>query len=276
VKRTAPAEEPEKDAEEKQPDDEEKKQPDLPPKKVQVRSPDLPLSEAGKIRDLELNRAIARQLIERWREETGASKLAAEKRQVTIESELEEAASVTLAVARDGRCRASLAKGGEATTVVFDGQRYWLSKGKEPLDVTPAKASRDPWFQQAIILATLLTGEPPHGFGPWQLDGADQADGQLTYRLSTTDDQSEQLFLWLTVADAAGKPSIALVKSGVGIDDDEPIPSTIYRDPVASQPVRVAGTRVLVRGLGEEPVAKASETTITWSETIDEQQFSKP
>ena len=99
-------------------------------------------------------------------------------------------------------------------------------------------------------MAALLGDRFAGGWGELALDGCDKAGGRLCYRLSVTDaETSEQLFVWLSVFDAAGQPQIELVKTGVGLDDDEPIAGTLYGDCPAIG--RIAAPRTLVRGLAE-------------------------
>jgi len=56
---------------------------------------------------------------------------------------------------------------------------------------------------------------------------------------------SEQCFIWLSAYDDDGQPRIELVKTGVGLDDDEPIASTLCGSSFTER-------RALVHGLAEE------------------------
>ena len=73
---------------------------------------------------------------------------------------------------------------------------------------------------------------------------------------------SEQLFLWLSVFDSAGQPRLELVKTGVGLDDDELIASTIYSDVKAVHEGLIPFQRTLVQGLKEDPVVSVITTAI--------------
>ena len=158
----------------------------------------------------------------------------------------------TLLLASDGRARADYEIDGQATSIIFDGTTYTLSApDREPREVTPAKALRDPHFAQAAVLGALLAAKPLASYGDLLLDGSDKAQERLCYRLSATDPNSEQLFVWLTVFDRAGQPSVELLKSGVGISDSEPIPSVLYNDWRAVGEMRLPFARKLVLGLAE-------------------------
>jgi hypothetical protein len=214
------------------------------------------LGEAGKIRDLELNKVIAGQILTRWREAAGAGKspLAG----IAIESEIFRGADLvgkqTLTIAAGKRVSATYEIDGKRTTVVCDGEKYWLqSPGKETQEVTLGKALRDPHFAQGATLASLLAADSLGQWGQLALDGSDKAQRRLCYRLSATEPSSEQLFVWLSVTGSEGQPHIELVKSGVGIDNDEPIPSTIYTEFRPLEGLMLPTRRTLVHGLAEQP-----------------------
>src|SRR4029077_6880779 len=77
--------------------------------------------------------------------------------------------------------------------------------------------------------------------------------GRLCYRLSITDKvTSEQLYLWLSAQEGVAKLKLQLVKTGVGLDDDEPIESTVYGDVIAIREASLPQNYVLVRGLKED------------------------
>ena len=124
-----------------------------------------------------------------------------------------------------------------------DGKSCWDDRpDREPRQIEHGKALLDPHFAQGIALSALLGGGLHEVWGELALDGSDKADKRLCYRLSLTDPAtSEQLFLWLSVFDSAGQPQLELVKTGVGLDDDESIASTLYRD------IPSAANRIMAR-----------------------------
>jgi serine protease Do len=249
------------------PQPEEGGKPDLPPRPVEMRIPKLPLADAGKIRDLEQNRVFARSLLEHWRTQREYQYLGEAFRwseKLMSGDRIVEAYDLTAGT--DGRCRLDSTQGEQKTTIACDGQKYWQQvSGKPAEEITPAKASRNPWFSAAMAITALRTGRSPVGFGTWQLDGADKAQGRLAYRMSASDEQGEQFFLWLGYTEEirtlprcyqcrvglVGPPPqhlLQLLKSGVGVDDDEPIPAVVYSD----EPWLHVHPMGLVRGLSEE------------------------
>src|SRR4029077_14665973 len=105
------------------------------PKPVQPSKPappQIPLSDAGKVRDAKLNRTIAEQLIARWRSDA-AQALGGWR----IKSEIRRGEIIVgeqvLGVATGGRIRAEYTIDGQRAIVACDGKECW--------SVTP---SRDP------------------------------------------------------------------------------------------------------------------------------------
>jgi S1-C subfamily serine protease len=260
-----PAEKPEdKPAEDKPPERPKRPGEEIPKERLEPMRPKLALGEAGKPRDKALNQAIAKQILTRWKQAVGAAK--GGPAGLAIESEILRGDAVVgkqlLTVARDGRVRAEYEIDGKRTVVVADGSKYWLlAPGRETQEVTSAKAIRDPHFAQGAVLSSLLADEPLARWGEVALDGSDKAQRRLCYRLSATDPLSEQLFVWLSVHDASGTPWIELVKSGVGIDDEEPIASTLYADFRRVEGCLVPHQRKLVRTLAETSELVVQTTT---------------
>ncbi|MDX1946263.1 MAG: trypsin-like peptidase domain-containing protein [Pirellulaceae bacterium] len=250
------------------------------PKIVQVRMPKLSLADAGKIRDKQLNREIAGQIQANWVAAAGFGEKNQAAAGLRLVSEIRRGEAVVgqqLLVVADRRVRAEYEIDGQRTVVTFDGAKHWLhSPGKDAQEVTAAKALRDPHFAQGVVLAAMSRGDLAN-WGALTLDGSDKAQGRLCYRLSVTDPSSEQLFVWLSVFDEQGRPAIQLLKSGVGIDDEEPIPSTVYGDfrPTAGR--LIPFRRTLVRSLAESVQLRidASECALLSGE-VDPALFAKP
>ena len=252
-----PKPEEKKPAEEKPAPEERPGPPELPRQRLEPPKPKLDLGEPGEIRQADVNREIAGALLGRWKSAAGAS-VGLPAKALRMESEIrrgESAAGTQLLIAAgDGRVRVEYEIDGRRTVVVADGTKYWLvAPGKAAAEVTSAKAILDPHFAQAAALSSLLADAPLARWGELALEGSDKAGGRLCYRLAATDPSSEQLFVWLTVFGPDGAPRIELVKSGVGTDDDEPIPSTLYADFRPVEGVAIPHRRTLVTGLAETP-----------------------
>jgi serine protease Do len=269
-----------KPAEGKRPPGEPMPFPIPPMPKLEPPRPKLELGEPGKIRLKDVNQDIAREILGKWKNTAGGSSGAAAKG-LRVESEIRRDDAVVgkqlLIAAADGRVRAEYEIGGKRTVVVADGAKYWLlAPGKVTQEVTSAKAILDPHFAQAAVLGSLLAEQPLSHWGELALDGSDKAQRQLCYRLSATDPSSEQLFVWLSVYGPAGSPQVELVKSGVGIDDDEPIPSTIYGEFRKLNGLSIPHRRTLVQGLAEVPMLEVTTTKCELLSTIAEELFQNP
>jgi hypothetical protein len=275
-----PGEKPsEKPAEEEKPG-KKPDQPELPRQRLQPPKPKLELGEPGKIRKADVNREIASAILGRWRSASGASAGLAGKA-LRMESEIrrgERAVGTQLLIAAgDGRVRAEYEIDGKRTVVIADGTKYWLTApGKAAAEVTSAKAILDPHFAQAAVLGSLLAEAPLVRWGELALEGSDKAGGRLCYRLAATDPSSEQLFVWLTVYGPAGTPQIELVKSGVGTDDDEPIPSTLYSDFKSVEGISIPQRRTLVTGLAETPQLEMVTTKCELLTSAKDEEFKQP
>jgi hypothetical protein len=232
------------------------------------------------VRDKAVNQAIANQILSRWRATQGGEQAQAIAG-MRIESEIRRGEDVvgkqTLVISRDGRLRAEYEIDGKASVLAYDGKLCWDDLAdREPREITRGKAILDPHFAQAITIGALLVEQPLAGWGELALDGADKAGGRLCYRLSATDESSEQLFVWLSVLDDRGQPRIELVKSGVGLDDDEPIAATLYGDfrPIGSY--QIPHRRTLVRGLAEETTVEIVTTKCEALSSVEAALFEKP
>jgi S1-C subfamily serine protease len=239
--------------------------------------PQIPLGNPGQVRDKALNLEIAQQILRRWRQASGGEQAQAIAG-LSLESEIrrddEVAGEQKLIIARDGRLRAEYEIDGKRSVVVFDGEKCWDHlAGREPREITRGKAILDPHFAQAIAIGALLTDQPLAGWGELALDGSDKAAGRLCYRLSATDATSEQLFLWLSVIGDKLQPQIELVKTGVGLGDDEPISGTLYGDLRQVGSYLIPYRRTLVRGLGEEVVGEVVATKVMPLSEISSELF---
>lgn len=271
--------------EEKKEEPKEEKKPDAPkPPMPQIKMPGQKpnFGKAGEVRDAKLNETIARELAARF-QTTNRLKDDAELISIHMESDIfrkeEKVGSESLTFNSKGFAFTKYEVDGKTTVVMFDGKSYMLAKSTNnltPEDITPAKAHRDPHFSQAVILAGLLQNDIWQTAGKLALDGSDKAAGRLCYRLSLTDAGSEQLFVWLSVVNDQLAPEVQLVKSGVGYDDDEPIPSVIYRRWERATKVRLPRERILVRKLNEEETLRIVTTRVTDDLNNDSSSFQFP
>ena len=269
AKPTAPS--PDQPKEEKPPED---------APKIELKPPvlELPFGDAGKIRDPAINRQIAEQLLARWRRPTRQEAQAIAG--LEIESDIwqndDKVGTQKLALARDGRLRVEYEINGKRTVVACDGLKCWDDlPDREPREITRGKAILDPHFAQGIALAATISDRPLAGWGELALDSSDKADGRLCYRLSVTDASSEELFLWLTFSPNPAGP-LELIKVGVGLDDHEPIPSTLLSDFQQIGSYEIPHRRVMVRGIAESEAFEIRTTSCQAASTFDEMIFALP
>ncbi len=261
-----------------QPDEKPKDEPPMPGAppmpEIKVETPKLPLADAGKIRDQKLNHAMAEEVIGRWKANANVQPAKA----LRIKSEIHRGEATvgqqTLTMAEGGKIRVEYSIDGKSTIVGCDGQECWHQPaGKQPQPLPRGKAFLDPHFAQGVVLAALMGCGQLGDWGELALDGSDKAGGRLCYRLSVTNSEtSEQLFIWLSVFDDAGAPKVELVKTGVGLDDDEPIAGTLFDEPLA-EGFRLPAKRTLARGLAEGQDAIVVTQSVTMPADISPADF---
>jgi S1-C subfamily serine protease len=253
---------------------------DLPKERLMPPQPKIPLGEAGKPRDKDLNQKNAAQIVARWREQCGATKLKEGGIIFRMESVLlkggKSVGGQQITIASGSRCRVDYVLDGKKRSLGTDGKVWWLQAEGKSREVSQARALRDPHFSQAVAFASLLTPKPLEGLGELALDGTDKGRGRLCYRLSATDKESEQLFVWLSVCDDEIQPRIQLQKTGVGIDDDEPIASVVYDDWDDTEGLFLPWKATLVRGLAETPELVIDTQSCSALAEIDDAFFQAP
>jgi hypothetical protein len=249
---------------------------ELPKERLIPPKPKIPLGEAGKPRDKDLNKKNAAQIAARWREQCGASKL---KEGVAFRIEgvlLRDGKSVgtrQVTIATSSHCRVDYELDGKKRSLGTDGKTWWLSADGKSQEVAQSRALRDPLFASAVALGAVLSPQPLESLGDLALDGADKGHGRLCYRLSVTDKESEQLFVWLSVCDDLRQPRVQLQKTGVGIDDEEPIASVVYDEWKEAEGFSLPAKATLVRGLAEIPELVIDTQSCSLLAEIDEAIF---
>ena len=253
--------------------------PPVPIPKI-MQQPKIPLGDAGKVRDKDLNKSNADGVVSRWKAECGAGKLKDMGVIFRLESRLlrdgQAAGQQQITLASGARCRVDYLLDGKKRSLGTDGKTYWIAADNKVQTVTQARALRDPHFSQAVALAALLSSKPLDHLGELALEGADKGRGRLCYRLSATDAESEQFFVWLSVCDDSVNPRVQLQKSGVGIDDDEPIPSVTYDEWEETEGLSLPWKRTIVRGLAEAPELSIETQSCSALAEIDDAFFLVP
>jgi S1-C subfamily serine protease len=135
----------------------------------------------------------------------------------------------------------------------FNGERFWrILADEHTADLAPAKALRDPLALQAVAMSTLWQASPHAAWGTIGLQGSDKAQQQTAARLALTQGDNEPAFLWFSLFAADGSPHIALLKTGIGLHHDEPLPALTYHQWRVAEEIAWPWKKESVRGLGEE------------------------
>ncbi len=253
-------------------------QPKPMPTPMPVR-PQFSLKNAGEIRDQELNQTHARLQLDRWRKQDGSLTTATPAFQAlkvvdVLERDQKIVGRQEFILHTDGRFHAEYELDGHLRMATWNGQTFQLQDDGVVKEVARAKVLRDPHFAQALVFRLLVSRDLPNG-EKWLLEGSDKAVGVAAARLAGTADDSESLYLWLRAFNDRGQPACDLLKSGVGLDDDEKIPSVVYRDwkPVADQQIQLPHDRQFVRGLSELPSLRIKLQSAELLPSVDDAVF---
>jgi S1-C subfamily serine protease len=252
-----PADKPpaEKPADDKQPAEQPKSPPAQPePVPAEVaKKPTVPL-QAGKIRFPDLNRESTQLLLQHWkathvRQTPTALQIVEERwQQQELVSVIETTISDHRFVVNERQGDQLIASSG------FNGKTFWRKNDEEKSAELPfEKALRDPLVVQALAMATLWQAQPAATWGELLLEGGDKAQRQIAYRLALQPTEQDPIYLWLSVLNASGTPQLELLKTGIGLRDDEPVMSTTYHDWKEVAGVQWPHRKFFVTGLAETP-----------------------
>lgn len=270
----------EKEGEEKKPEDKGPSDEDRPrgkgPPMPMRRAPAIPLHDAGKIRDAELNGEIAHWTFHRWQ---SAAKLGADRGVAGIRyldevrADEEKIGSLEAFLARDGKCVVRYDLSGKKMAIGFDGEAFWQTIDDKTQSISQAKALRNAYFLQAFIVAQGFKSDALVGLGKLALDGSDKAVQRPAFRLKLIDDASEETYLWLSVFGSEGRPDIRLLKAGPAIDDDDPLPNVRFVDWQSIAGMELPRTREVIQGLGENVEQTLANITCEVLKEVDPSSF---
>jgi S1-C subfamily serine protease len=263
-----------KPAEEKQPEpekkpDEEKFRGKRPmPMPIKIGPQRAPL-DPGKVRFPELMKESVTLLLTKWQAGVKAPEALQATEEIVRGDEVVGTAKII--VAADGRFAVRVQRQDDTSVVAFDGKSFWRQDGKEKAEEVPfKKAVRDPLAAHAVAMTLMLRGEAHESFGVLALDGGDKAQGQVAYRISITPAEQDPLYVWLSVFDGEGRIGLQLLKTGIGLHDDEPIAALTCHDWKSAAGVSWPHRKVYVKGFAEtagdevrtktvEPIALSDE-----------------
>jgi len=264
-----PASEKQKPTDEKKDDQGDKKDADDPDKPmdrqenrpIQIQPQRAPL-EPGKVRFPELMRESTAHLLKQWRATAGKTPDAVQASEEIVAG-TDVVGTAQLTVSGDGRFAVRVERKDETTAAGFDGKSFWRQDGSDKAEVVPfEKAVREPLAAYAAAMTLMLRGEGHTAFGEVALEAGDKAQRQVAYRLRTSPQDEDPLYVWLSVFNPEGQLGISLLKTGVGIYDDEPIPSLTYHEWRTTSGLSWPHRKVIVRGLAEMPGDEVRTTQI--------------
>lgn len=227
--------------------------------------------EAGKIRDKKQNVENARELLFDWLPMIPARSNPLETQLLTVTSRLLKNDEVVgqqrtqLSPSGAVRCETTLA--GKQALTVFDRVKFHQQTPERPWqEVSAAKAFRNPYFSQSMVLALLFNRCDSGKLGELSLDGSDKAAGGLCYRLSLTSADSESFYLWLKAPSwQETRERLVLMKTAVGVDDDETAPALVYSHWKTLDRWSYPQRTTLVQSLAETPAGAIEIDAVEFS-----------
>lgn len=277
----SPNPEGEKTPEEKPADSSEEKPTKLPPPAPEKREikpvrivPQGPPMEPGKVRFPDRNAAATAWLLKRLQSISESSTPNNVKAVEQILDDERELGMATTHLAADGRFVVERTLAGEpAITFGFDGKTFWKHEVKLPAEsISFEKACREPLVVQAIAMSAMQQGSLSESIGKASLQGGDKAVGKAAYRIAVVQHDEDPIYLWLASPEVGGELPIVL-KTGIGLDDDEPVASLVYQNWSREGGVYWPRQKLLVRGLAENTTQRIQTSEVTAPATFDDAIF---
>jgi len=253
---TGPIEPDEKKADDKSKD---KEAPKAQPQPIQPLRPAPAAMEFGKIRDAKMNEREALRIVASYQEFMGGRKAIDDIKgiRVTYEGKSEGQAPVSsrVLIASDGRRKVDNMADG--IVIVWDGQTYTnAANNKVDLKLEGDQAKLNPAVAFDMFYAALLAPKPASHFKRIVLQGTDQTQGQIAYRILFEDQLGTRFLAWFSVLDErgfAGAFETRLIKASLADDKDAPRePGFVRGDYRVVDGIQVHHSWALVTGLDEK------------------------
>jgi serine protease Do len=229
---------------------------------IKIVKANAPALEPGKVRFPELNQAATQWLLQEWRGEESQATSVTVKYEVSQQNVVQGTVTLDL---HGTAFRVDYAAKKENTSFIagYDGKVFWKksSEGIEP-NLSFEHAMREPFVAHANAML-LWKNVGATSAIPVSLQGGDKAQQQVAYRLAVSPDKQDPLYIWLSVFNANGTPAVSLLKTGISLHNDEPIPAMSYRSWNKFQGHLWPAEFSLVTGLRED--LQQSVTTISVS-----------
>jgi serine protease Do len=248
---------------------------------------------AGVVREIEINRAYARQIIKNWKSTSLFVKESEPKTPPVVPAiylvdDLKIRDQIvgrqTIHFNRAGRFRIEWQQNETQRVYWFDGTSFFIQSDDEaprPLSLMDAKMSLP--VVQALGMMAPNHVRPFEPFGAYSIDGGDKAQNRPTYRLLQVDSERDKFYFWLSVERENGDRGHQLLKasadnncSGEGgvLFSDWKISSFTKDDQALEFLLPV--NRAFVRGLEENENLSIENREVNWISEIDPAFFSPP
>lgn len=210
---------------------------------------------AGAIRNLELNRTAADEILADWRDWSRESAIMEPHDALLTEEDVLADDQVV------GRLETLRAGDGRSVTRVLSG--------------APGEASvAEPAYAQCR--AALASGTGTNAFQELVLEGGDRTGNERAYRLRITDAAGRKLVVWFSLLGADGEFETRLLKIGTAVPEGEPTATWTFSDYRAVAGMRVPHRIDLVEGLGETVKRSRRVVRTELIKKVDPQRFAVP
>ena len=185
----------------------------------------------------------------------------------------EEIGECRTTIASDGRFNVQWTEGDVETRYVFDGEKYAMEKRGKLNEITLTECKIRLPIVQAIACTSSASKAPFEVFGDAHLEGGDKASLRNAYRFKILDKDKDWFYVWMSMYDEDGLPSLQLLKAGGDADCRHNEGGVAFSDWKQAGGWQLPHSKTIVKGLAETASIKMETQTITKLEELDETIF---
>ena len=240
--------------------------------KMQQEMFDLLAAEPGTVREEELNTEFTKQLI-------SSCPLFEESERESIEifdqlmKDGKKVGECRTVIHADGRFSVQWIEGDVETRYVYDGKRYAMEKRGELTEISLTESKIRLPIVQAIACTSSALQAPFSAFGEASLDGSDKANSRNAYRLKLMDEDDDWFYVWVSMYDENGLPSVELLKAGGDVDCVHNDGGVAFADWKQQEGWHLPHVKTMVKGLPETASFTMKTQKVTKLDELDESRF---
>ena len=233
---------------------------------------DLLAAEPGTVRKKKLNVRFTKQLI-------ASCPLFAESERKSIEifdllmKDGKKVGECRTVIDPDGRFNVQWTEGDVETRYVYDGQRYAMEKKGKLTEISLTECKVRLPIVQAIACTSSAYDSPFSAFGDAILDGSGKATSKNAYRLQLLDEDDDWFYVWMSMYDEQGLPSVQLLKAAGDLDCEHNDGGMAFEGWKQHEGWQLPHVKTIVKGLAETASITMETQQVTKLGELDESRF---